>query len=403
MFAVAARLLLLAAVFVPTAALADAVIYQGTLGRYPVVVELSAPVESAAVPFAGRYFYPREGVDIPLQPLGIAAGKVRLGEEKPCLEDACSDYSEAAPPPELGATWTLTAAPGGETLSGSWQPETGKALPVSLRRVATRPLPADFEVTPLGLGAFAVTAWRSGDLATSPYDRLKMEAPLEESDEAVRDGAGFVYATDKRTQIRFPRLTRLPGADPAVANAWLEARHRQLGLAALECKSRQFRGMNPDGHIPYGGGTLGGFEDETIEVTYLSPRLLGWQESGSLYCGGAHPYNHSNSYTLDLVTGELLDPGRIFTGWGTDAAIADFVRARRDKSDAQLDAECGIDELIDEHLQVGFRDGNRVFFSLEGLPHVIAACEGPLLEMPLAEVRELLTPEAQAYFPALGG
>lgn len=83
-------------------------------------------------------------------------------------------------------------------------------------------------------------------------------------------------------------------------------------------------------------------------------------------------------------------------------ALLGFVRDNRDKSEPEFDAECGIDELIGENLKLSFREGDIAVFSLKGLPHAIGACEGPLLEVPLSDLRAFLAPEAAAYFPALG-
>jgi hypothetical protein len=185
--------------------------------------------------------------------------------------------------------------------------------------------------------------------------------------------------------------------------------------------------MTYGGTVPFDAGTLGGYDEENYEVTYLSPTLFGWSEAGSLWCGGAHPYNHWNTYTLDLRTGELLDLSRIFGGWvaraygeetvadieaaraspgdyawGPDEALTAFVLAGASQA-ADPESDCSIAELIGENLHISFKDGDIAVFSLEGLPHVVTACGGPILEMPLAELKPFLTPEAAEYFPSLGG
>ena len=55
-------------------------------------------------------------------------------------------------------------------------------------------------------------------------------------------------------------------------------------LGALDCKATAYTSANPM------AGTLGGFDEE--DVTWLSRALMTVTESGSLDCGGAHPYNH---------------------------------------------------------------------------------------------------------------
>ena len=52
-----------------------------------------------------------------------------------------------------------------------------------------------------------------------------------------------------------------------------------------------------------------------VKVTWLSRALMTVTESGSLDCGGAHPYNHFDVYTFDLLRGEYLDWNRVFDAY----------------------------------------------------------------------------------------
>lgn len=391
------------------AAHADAWTYKGTLGKAPVVVEFTRDPTSAGAPLAGRYFYPAQGIDIPLQP--GSGGPLALNEEKPCTSRLCKDPpdGQAARPP-IGASWSLKAGASG-SLSGTWKAAGGDPLPVRLERVGSRPTPPDFDGTPQALVDLTdQLLWSDEKSITrqaTPYEFLKMQGPLTLGPDEAWGEAAFRYVVDPRTRFHYPRISRLPGvADVAgaPANRYLEQRHWALNIAALECKARQYRGFGWSETYADSAGTLGGFDEQTIEVTYLSPRLMSWTESGSLFCGGAHPANFTNSYTLDIAKGAPLDLSRIFKGWTAgkpDAALVAYVEAHRGKQDAETETDCGLSDLVGTNLDIRFAKGERAVFALEGLPHAIAACEGDVLEAPMAELKPLLAPDAAAYFPEL--
>src|SRR5262249_11503879 len=124
----------------------------------------------------------------------------------------------------------------------------------------------------------------------TPYEFLKMQAPLTLGAETAWGEAAFRYVIDPRTKFHFPRFARLPGvADVAgaPANRYLEQRHWALNIGALDCKAQQYQGFGWTETYADSAGTLGGYDEQTIEVSYLSPRLMSWTESGSLFCGGA--------------------------------------------------------------------------------------------------------------------
>jgi hypothetical protein len=421
-------LLAIAAMLGASPAWADAITYKGTLGKTPIVVELSGEIATAKQGFAGRYFYPAKGIDIPLDAGKVAPGKVDLSEEKPCTADTCHGSIDDTPPaqPPLGAQWHLESNADG-TITGTWQ-DGGKSLPVTLQRFASRPLNGIVS-TPGDLAAIAgdfLSGEKPLTAKASPYDFLKMQVPLTESAETKWGDAGFKYVTDPRTKFRFPRITSLAGGDPAAANAFLAGHHWSMNLDALSCEAQQYQGLGWNESLADSAGTLGGYEDEQVEVTYLSPTLMSWTEAGSLFCGGAHPDNHRNNFNLAVKSGKPLDLSRIFAGWvptainagdstdlaaaraqpdayswGPDQQLADFVRAHRTKSDAATESDCGFDDLIGSNLAVGFVNGDKVVFGLGELPNVIEACADDLYTAPIAELKPLLTPEAAAYFPSL--
>ncbi len=257
-------------------AFADAVTYSGAIGKTAIVVEFTAPPQSAKAPFAGRYFYLRKGIDIPLDSIRVSGGKLELAEEKPCTEQTCAtgDDGPVAKPP-LGAHWSLAASRDGKTLSGKWT-ENGRSQPVELSYVGSRPLPEDSE-SPAGLAAIS-TAVIYGDQHiakdTAPYDYLRMDIANDKSAVTDWDGSSFQYLADPRTKFPFPTIVALAGnADAAAANDFLRDRHWSLNADALNCEAQHYAGLGWFPTMDY-AGPLGDYPDEQIEVTYLSPTLM---------------------------------------------------------------------------------------------------------------------------------
>jgi hypothetical protein len=138
------------------AAQADPTVYKGAIGTHAIVVEFSDDVARADGPVAGRYFYPAQGVDIPLNPVSAGSGKAELAEEKPCNPEICKEpEGDAGPKPPIEAHWRLTAAQGGARLEGTWRREGGASLPIRLERFGARPRPEGFSETPDGLAGLS--------------------------------------------------------------------------------------------------------------------------------------------------------------------------------------------------------------------------------------------------------
>ena len=125
----------------------------------------------------------------------------------------------------------------------------------------------------------------------------------------------FKYVTDPRTKFRFPRIVELGGVDPAQANHFLEQRHWVLSTGALSCASEQYQSFGWNSVMTDAVDQLAGYEDEQVNVTYLSPSLMSWTEGGSIFCGGAHPDHHLIHTNLDVRTGTEFDMSRLFKGW----------------------------------------------------------------------------------------
>jgi len=422
-------LLPLACLLAPPALAIEAITYKGTLGGTAIVLELSDP---AAAPVVGRYSYMKVGGDIPLQAGQETGEGIALSEEAPCAPGLCAEDAGSLGNPPIGARWALRQTADG--LTGTWtSARNGKALPIMLERLDNRTLPADTEITPAGLRDSAValtygTALRPLD--GSPYDRAKMAVAYEAGPIQTIEGSRFRHVSDPRTRFAFPRVVELAdGSSPDPINAALTAAHSRINFNAFDCLAMAYAGFGAsDQRLGGGQGTLGDYDGENVELRYLSPTVIDWTESGSTFCGGAYPNNHSTNFIFDVRTGTPLALASVFSDWRAsqnlndysapvDQAAAranpqdyaweagqpliDYVRANRPADDTERDEECGIDDLIGSNLGVRFEPGDTAVFMLEGLPHAIFACSDDLLSVPLADMPQLLAPSAASYFPAL--
>lgn len=398
--------LIAAGTLLASAACADPVTYSGTLGKAKIVVEFTAdPAERGSTPSA-RYFYVKHGIDIPLHGKPRKDGALQFDEETACGADRCADRQL----PAMAATWRLNVVDSGKSLEGTW--EGGKTHRLKLSRIASRPQPEDSPKTPYGLYAFSDGTFHLNNthitMENSPYDYLRLDVPLVESEPAGWPDAIYRYVHDPRTKFLMPRIVKLGGAAPIeTANHILRRRHWLASRDALSCAALRYRGFtDSDGSIPWEGGSLGGFDESSSEVLFLSPGLMSWSESGSLWCGGAHPHNYRDQFVMEVVSGRLLALDDMFTDVADGrpgSSLAAFVRKTRgepgDPIQAEYEKECGTDELIQTNLSAYLRrdsDATRLVFTLVGLSHAMGACADDVLEVPVAQASEHLRPEFAA-------
>ena len=429
--------LALAAVLLLSAAPAfavDAVTYRGTLDGRDIVVELRDFTAGAGV--FGRFSYLDEGADIPLDAMDGAAGGFNLAEEAKCTADTCkADENGVVADVPVAAHWRVGLADDGKSLTGIWDGLNGdKPLPVTLTEIGRRTLDPEAVMTPMGLADSVAqltysTNWEFSPEET-PYEVAKMDVTLSEGPEETLEGSTFHYVTDPRTKFAFPRvLTLSDGSSPDAINAALSARHAMVNYNAFDCLGRVYAGFGADEYASdLGAGTIGGYDEESIVLQYLSPTVTNWTESGSTFCVAAHPNNHSDSYLRDTKTGSALALGKIFSdytavtnyvddagpldnaledpanyGWLAGPLLSDYVLANRVPlaEDKEYETECGTEELIKTNLGMRFLPGPQVVFTIVDLPFALAGCGGDVLTVDMADIPKLLAPTAGDYFPTL--
>ncbi|CAB3858795.1 hypothetical protein [Achromobacter deleyi] len=384
-------------------------VYTGTLqGAGDVVMELDSQAAADGT-LRGRYFYPKHGVDIPLKGTPQALREPRTYYE--IKESGGDPESDAAPP---AATWSGKRDAAG--YEGKWvDARTGKSRSFKLRRVA--------EYDPAALAPDAVQAVTDAisggvgsgidvnadiDLRHAPYETLKLAGYAVPVGQDIGNAkVAYRLWRDPRTKFSYPRLSRHP--DPQVLvriNHLLEQRHWQMNLAALECMATIYTDGNP------AAGTLGSYDDENITVAWLSTALMTVTESGSLYCGGAHPNNHFDPYTFDLLRGEYLNWNRIFDAYvpGDDGlrtasptllALMEKVRAplaaENAKGEADGESLEGCSDVWPSYLALSVASPGELVLSVSGIGHAMGACLGPHASVPFKALKPYLKPGGQAY------
>ncbi len=364
---------------------AERTVYTGTLqGVGDIVMELDSAAASSGE-LSGRYFYPRHGVDIPLK-----------GTDKSLAEPLT--YTAAKVPGALpAATWQGTRDAQG--YRGVWiDTRTGKQRSFTLQRVA------QYDAGALARDG-SIDFDEDIDAARVPYDTLKLAGHTE----PVGDDIGSAMVAyrmwrDPRTQFSYPRLSRHPDkAVMARVNHLLEQRHWRMSHAALACKASAYTSDGPS------AGTLGSYDEEVVTVPWLSSAMMTVTESGSLDCGGAHPNNHFDPYTLDLLRGEYLDWNRVFDAYTPGGreprpALAELVGqvqkslAARDEAGLTEDrSKEGCWDLWPTYLALGASAPGALSLSVSGVGHASGVCLGTLAQVPFEDLTGYLKPGGQAY------
>ncbi|MDC7683902.1 hypothetical protein PQU92_11490 [Asticcacaulis sp. BYS171W] len=372
-------------------------VYEGTLGKNPIVMEVRSATVDGKTLYAGQYYYTKYRGLIPLE--AIADG-LMLGERPYCEEAQC---------PFTG-TFTLTPTSAG--LSGQWR-ASGKrtSVDVALKKVATHAIVSPNPVREAGdlMVVDTVMEAPGKPVADDPFRFRRLNQDNLYGPETVAGPVAYRTVTDKATGVHYLNLTRHP--DAAVmkkVNATLDIERYFRLEGALDCLS--MKGFT-------GAGTTGGYDETTEKVVYITPTLMAVEDSGSTYCGGAHPNNYWVIHTYDLRQGGELDFDRVLklynrpVGWkdGDDLPETAEYKALQAKLNpkspwfaADVDPEC-LGEDVDS-----YGGGYSFSFNAKGLvvsrtdlPHALGACMGVYYVVPYAELKALWRPEAKAYFPNL--
>lgn len=250
-------------------------VFEGTIGKAQVIVELNAGEEKSD--FKGGY---REGSRYSYLPKPRDINLI-LDEETDSLR-----FTETLRPHRMFADeedkkitgrWQIIVQ--GEKASGTWTSTKGdKTFPIDLIRTAL--LEKD-DMPP------------DDNLLSASYDALWLES-ISFSDAGTAKTFGAVEVRllkDSAFGTTYPMIGNFPdGNQKARINTMLLKKHMMAVVSNRNC----FNGVSVD---------WSDSETELVlnfDITYATPSLLSYTESGSVFCGGAHPNNYVSPQSFDL-------------------------------------------------------------------------------------------------------
>jgi hypothetical protein len=363
-------MLLVPLLLVPAAQAADwEGVFEGTIGKAKVIVELNAGEEKSdykgGYREGSRYSYLPKPRDINL--MLDAEGDVLRFTETMRPHRMFADEEDK----KITGKWEIKVD--GEKASGTWTSTKGdKTLPIDLTRTAL----LEKDDTP-----------RDDNLLSASYDALWLQS-ISFSDAGTAKTFGAVEVRllkDSAFGTKYPMIGNFAdGNQKARINTMLLKKHMMAVVSYRNC----FNGVPVDWSEPETELVL------SFDITFATNSLLSYTESGSVFCGGAHPNNYVNPQSFDLKTQEqiggdnilALAPegfGRIFKLATKDERMA-FERFAlgKWKTTAEKDTELGRDCAEGWIEDIGVGDKNfHLSLTETGLavtradyPHVASVC-----------------------------
>lgn len=337
-------------------------VWEGTLGRYPVVACLDERYNGEG---QGSYYYLSQLKAIPLESAMPQSQWAEGGDEGVAGSQATPGWDIARITPSA--------------ISGTWR--AGKrSLPIALTRIpddgedydgpcasraffAARLGPASFREEPRSLDGF-------------DYTERTFEVLEHFEDLAI---SGFAFEEQQ------------PG-DRAIA-VWLDA---QLPQGRFE---DEFIECLAGGLMVHG---YDGYYEKSIAPVFANDELMAVAVSNSTYCGGAHP-NHWQTYaSFDHQNGAELDPASWFDASGLIARdyglfeMTPALRAVVMRHWAQAEsAEDDCAPSVSEHPWWNYQLRQEGMMFQPDLPHVATICEERVV-VPWEEIGDFLSPAGVA-------
>ncbi len=257
-------------------------VFEGTLGKAKIIVELNAGQEASSYKGGysdgSRYSYVPAAYDLKL----VLESE---GQTLEFLEGTQPHYQLKDLPkddPARTGHWSLKVS--GKTATGTWVSTDGKkTLPIALKRldlVKAAQVPKD-------MNQLSVTyneRWFA-DEKISGATKPKSFGPVK-----------LAFERDSAFNLDMPVFTAMPDTlRMAKANAMLRTYYKGSLISNRDCVN----GLTSEPAKPY--------EPEyNFEVTYASPTVVTISEGGSVFCGGAHPNNYATYLTFDLLKNKQI-------------------------------------------------------------------------------------------------
>ena len=257
-------------------------VFEGTLGKSVIIVELNAGQDASSYKGGysegSRYSYLPAAYDLKL--VLESEGKTLEFLEGTQSHDQLKDLPKEDP--AWTGHWSLKVT--GKTAVGRWSSATGtKTLPIVLKRlplVSRKDVPQDFN-----------------QLAVTYNERWFKAETFSGATRAKAFGqVKLAFERDAVFKLETPVFTALPDkARMARANGLLRRYYKSSLIANRDC----INGLNSEKDAPK--------EPEyNFEVVYASERVVTISEGGSVFCGGAHPNNYATYLTFDLVKNKQI-------------------------------------------------------------------------------------------------
>ena len=247
-------------------------LFEGAIGKAKVLVLLDG---SQSV-----YSYPKAATDIGL--LLDKAGKTYQFTETLFIGATPEDLSGERKDTITGK-WDISID--GDKATGTWtSAKTGKSAPIALSRVVDDSADADAESRVKQYGQM----W---------LKNVDLNAPSTMNKQADFGAVKVGWVQDSVFAAPYPTLLAHPdAAKMAKINIFLEDQHRRAVLDVRECQAGL--GFMADAATLNAGKPKD--PEYQYEITYASPTALSMVESGSVFCGGAHPSNYVRPILFDL-------------------------------------------------------------------------------------------------------
>jgi len=359
------------AAIVSVTIISTAGVYEGTLGHYPIRMQLEHNTRTGA--YYGRYTYRGKLLSIPLR-----------GSS---LHNLC----EPAPHQKEDTFTPLACFDGrltGTLFHGTWG-KVGSRHSLPFRLSLLTPVKTMNDDGDSCTDDEYYADLNRAEIRFKPLQgihRQKGLASRRYTEPVTHVVRSRVILADKPVQTRI--------------NHTLKDLHRSDVMQSLEYMDDGYI------HIPETNSGIGRSsmrEGEDFRVEYYHPPFLLLSYAGSIYCGGAHPYNYYDHYLFDLHTSKTISLNDLFDFYTvTSDGEASLTPAFQTVLEKHL-----IDEQKECYEETGYFEAypaekNRIALFPIGLSHAMFACATePVAFIPLKEIAPFAKPGTQKYFPML--
>lgn len=249
-------------------------LFEGTIGTAKILVSLDGQ--------ANHYSYAKAPADIGL--LLTKSGKGFTFTET-LFVDATPEDLAGERKDTITGSWQISLNDEGG--NGTWtSAKNGKTAPITLKRLGGSSTMEEDIPGPSNYEAY----WLKNVDLNVPATSLKSQKFGSMHIGWVKDS---VFGAPYPTLLAYPDETKM-----AKINVFLEEKHRDAVLGVRECQSGL--GFMADAATLNAGKPKD--PEYQYELTYASPTVLSMVESGSVFCGGAHPANYSQPIMFNLDT-----------------------------------------------------------------------------------------------------